>query len=92
MRLKIIIALMLAMLALTCTREGENSTRGNLKLETTREKFSYSLGYDFGPSMEHIKSGVELQLFMRGLEDYLNGQPALVSQRERQDIRSREFT
>jgi FKBP-type peptidyl-prolyl cis-trans isomerase len=92
MRSKTIVALVLPMLALTCARQGENSTRGDLKLQTTREKFSYSLGYDFGPNMEHIKSGVDLQFFMRGLEDYLNGKPALVSQPERQDIRSREFT
>ncbi|MGH7451461.1 MAG: FKBP-type peptidyl-prolyl cis-trans isomerase N-terminal domain-containing protein [bacterium] len=92
MRLKTIVALVLPMLALTCTHQGENSTRGNLKLETTREKFSYSLGYDFGPNMENIKSGLDLQMFMHGLEDYLNGKPALVPLRERQDIRSREFT
>jgi FKBP-type peptidyl-prolyl cis-trans isomerase len=92
MRSKTIVALVLAVLTLTCTRKNENSARGNLKLETTREKFSYGLGYDFGPAMEHIKSGVDLQLFMRGLEDYLNGKEALVPKSERQDIRSREFT
>lgn len=77
------------LLAISCTPQSANEKK---ELTTTREKFSYGLGYDFGPSMENIKSGVDLQLFMRGLEDYLNGKPALVPKEERDDIRSREFT
>lgn len=77
-------------LTLSCTKP-ENTKTPTAPLQTTRDKFSYALGYDFGPNMKHIKSGVDLQLFLRGLEDYLNEKPALVSEPERQDIRSREF-
>jgi len=62
------------------------------RCKPTRDKFSYALGYDFGPNMKHIKSGVELQMFMRGLEDYLNEKESLVPLEERQRLRAEEFT
>ncbi len=84
--------LLLALCSLTCTRHDKSFGGGTDKLETAREKFSYALGYDLGPSMTNIKSGIELRVFMRGLEDYFNGKPAQLDLRERQDIRSEEFT
>ncbi len=86
----LVLFLFIYILSLSCTKP-ENAKSPATPLQTTRDKFSYGLGYDFGPSMKHIKSGVDLQMFMRGLEDYLNEKPALVSAQERQDIRSREF-
>lgn len=82
----------LAALLLTCNRNENAFQSDRAKLETTREKFSYALGYDFGPNMKNIKSGVDLQYFMAGLADYLEERPALLTERERQDVRSEEFT
>jgi FKBP-type peptidyl-prolyl cis-trans isomerase len=79
-------------LVLSCADHEKSSATTPQKLTTTREKFSYALGYDFGPNMEHIKSGVELQFFMRGLEDYLNKKESLVPMDERQRLRAEEFT
>jgi len=79
-------------LVLSCADHEKSSATIPQKLSTTREKFSYALGYDFGPNMEHIKSGVELQFFMRGLEDYLNKKESLVPMDERQRLRAEEFT
>jgi FKBP-type peptidyl-prolyl cis-trans isomerase FkpA len=79
-------------LALSCAEHEKSPATTPQKLTTTREKFSYALGYDFGPNMEHIKSGVDLQFFMRGLEDYLNKKEALVPMDERQRLRAEEFT
>ncbi|MDZ7363537.1 MAG: FKBP-type peptidyl-prolyl cis-trans isomerase [candidate division KSB1 bacterium] len=84
--------LLLLWLVLSCSRHEKSSAPTSQKLTTTREKFSYALGYDFGPNMEHIKSGVDLQFFMRGLEDYLNKKEALVPMEERQRLRAEEFT
>jgi FKBP-type peptidyl-prolyl cis-trans isomerase len=75
-------------LTISCTKPENAKT----PLQTTRDKFSYALGYDFGPNMKHIKSGVELQMFMRGLEDYLNEKQSLVPLEERQRLRAEEFT
>jgi FKBP-type peptidyl-prolyl cis-trans isomerase len=85
------IILILLPLLWTCSDSPKLSKPAS-DLKTTRAKFSYSLGYDFGPSMENIKSGVDLEIFKRGLEDYLNGHPALVPKNERDQIRSEEFT
>jgi FKBP-type peptidyl-prolyl cis-trans isomerase len=41
--------------------------------------------------LENIKSGIDLELFMRGVEDYLQGKQALVPQEERSALRSQEF-
>jgi FKBP-type peptidyl-prolyl cis-trans isomerase len=79
-------------LALSCADREKSSATTPQDLTTTREKFSYALGYDFGPNMEHIKSGVDLEFFKRGLEDYLNKKESLVSMAERQRLRAEEFT
>jgi len=92
MRHKTFLVLLLSSSLCTCTQNEKQFGGAHVKLKTTREKFSYALGYDFGPSMKHIKSGVELRYFMAGLEDYFNERPALLNERERQDVRSEEFT
>jgi FKBP-type peptidyl-prolyl cis-trans isomerase len=91
MKLQTLVTLLFPCLILACRQENNKSASEQLKLETTREKFSYGLGYDFGPSLENLKSGVDIELFKRGLEDYLSGKAALVPAEERSAIRSQEF-
>lgn len=92
MRRDLFALLLSAVFCLTCSQQKKDFHSGRNKLETTREKFSYALGYDLGPNMKNIKSGVDLQYFMAGLADYLEERPSLLTERERQDIRSEEFT
>lgn len=87
---RLAILLMMPML-MTCT-ESQKIGDKQVKLETTREKFSYALGYDFGPNMKNIKAGVDLEYFMAGLADYLNEKEALLNTGERQEVRALEFT
>lgn len=91
MRRNLIVILFVSLSLLTCAQREPDFGGTKTKLETTREKFSYALGYDFGPNMKNIKSGVDLQYFMAGLADYLEEKPALLTERERQDVRSAEF-
>lgn len=91
MRHPFITVLLLGFMLLTCTTPKKIGDE-RVKLQTTREKFSYALGYDFGPNMKNIKSGVELEYFMAGLADYLNEREALLSMGERQEVRATEFT
>lgn len=81
----------LTALLFTCNQRPQTFGGDRIELETTREKFSYALGYDFGPNMKNIKSGVDLQYFMVGLAHYLEEKPSLLTERERQDVRSEEF-
>ncbi len=83
--------LLISPLLMTCT-EPKKIGAERVKLETTREKFSYALGYDFGPNMKNIKSGVDLEYFMAGLADYLNEKESLLTTGERQEVRATEFT
>src|SRR5262245_32349227 len=88
----VLVVFTLVFSVLSCTMADKAKSTSRAELKTTREKFSYGLGYDFGPNMKHIKSGVDLQMFLRGLEDYLNEKESLVPQAERQRIRAEEFT
>lgn len=92
MRHHTLAVLLLSSTLFTCSQQEAGFGGPGVKLETTREKFSYALGYDFGPNMENIKSGVELKYFMAGLEDYLKQRPPLVDQGARQQLRAEEFT
>lgn len=92
MRHHTLAVLLLSLMLLTCSQQEAGFGGPGTKLETTREKFSYALGYDFGPNMENIKSGVDLKYFMAGLEDYLKQRQPLLDQGARQQLRAEEFT
>ncbi|MEK7730025.1 MAG: FKBP-type peptidyl-prolyl cis-trans isomerase N-terminal domain-containing protein [candidate division KSB1 bacterium] len=92
MRYRALVIVPTALALLTCSQQQKKIGAEPVKLQTTREKFSYALGYDFGPNMKNLKSGVELQYFMAGLADYLNEKESLLSVGERQEVRSAEFT
>jgi FKBP-type peptidyl-prolyl cis-trans isomerase len=91
MRHHLTATLFLSFALLTCNQQQKKIGEEQVQLQTTREKFSYALGYDFGPNMKHIKSGLDLEYFMAGLADYLNEKESLLSEGERQQVRSAEF-
>lgn len=92
MRHRTLAVLLLSSTLLTCSQQEAGFGGPGTKLETTREKFSYALGYDFGPNMENIKSGVDLKYFMAGLEDYLKQRQPRLDAGARQQLRAEEFT
>ncbi len=58
------------------------------ELKTFQDKLSYVLGREVGQGLSESPSKIDLNLFMRGVEDMLNNRKSLVSQEEEEQVKT----
>lgn len=77
-KISIILLSTLLLLAIGCGKSGEDAkagtdakaaTDGPVTLETTKQKASYSIGFNIGSSLKDIKNEVDLDILINGLKD-----------------------
>lgn len=85
MKKPIIMMLVLGTLVLTMVLSVIMASQSAFK--TQREKFSYCIGVDFGKSLKRQEAdSIDLKIFMRGLEDYLNNKKLLLTDAEMKEV------
>jgi len=61
------------------------SAEENLILKDQKDRISYSFGVDTGTKMKNISTGVDLDLFIKGVKDGLSGTKPLMTDQEIRD-------
>lgn len=71
-----------------CKKSGSFS---NAEVKTPSQQLSYALGLDIGKSLKDLKTKVEIEAFIRGVEDNLNGKKPLLSDTAAEKIKREAF-
>ncbi len=58
------------------------------ELKTSQDKLSYVLGREIGQGLSESPSKIDLDLFMRGIQDTLNNRKSLVSPEEEEQVKT----
>jgi FKBP-type peptidyl-prolyl cis-trans isomerase len=58
------------------------------ELKTSQDKLSYVLGREVGQGLSESPSKINLDLFMRGIQDFLNKRQSLVSPEEEEQVKA----
>ena len=66
--------------------------KANDKLETFKDKLSYSVGSSMGASLIQIKDEVNIDVVLQGLRDMYEGKASLLSQEEAQQVQQEFVT
>jgi FKBP-type peptidyl-prolyl cis-trans isomerase FklB len=72
-----------------CFASSATQAQENKELTTTKDKTSYSMGYNIGNAWKRqgIEAGdVDLQVLIRGLDDVMAGKPSVVSDQENREL------
>jgi FKBP-type peptidyl-prolyl cis-trans isomerase len=56
------------------------------ELKTESEKLSYVMGLSVGSNLKKVSGDIDIEIFMRGIEDVLRGREILITREEAQEI------
>jgi FKBP-type peptidyl-prolyl cis-trans isomerase len=73
-----------------CKKFGSFSA-SNAEVKTPAQQLSYCLGLDIGKSLKELKTPVDMQAFVRGMEDNMNGKKSLFSDAQAEQIKRDAF-
>jgi FKBP-type peptidyl-prolyl cis-trans isomerase len=85
---------LLAAMMLVCPILGWAADKAGEKapeLKTLQEKISYVLGREVGQGLSESPSKIDLNLFMRGIQDNVNKRPSLLTPEEEEQVKT-EFS
>ncbi len=74
-----------------CKKFGSSSSSSNAEVKTPEQQLSYSLGLDIGKSLKGLKTTVDMNAFMRGVEDNLKGNKPLIEDQKAEQIKRDAF-
>jgi FKBP-type peptidyl-prolyl cis-trans isomerase len=80
----IIFTLVLVLSALVFA-SGEGKAQ-ETELKTESEKLSYVMGLSVGSNLKKVSGDIDIEIFMRGIEDVLRGREILITREEAQEI------
>ncbi len=76
--------LILSLILVAC----QVSAKDDPKLETLKDKASYSFGFNIGNNMQKQSAEIDPDILLLGLKDGLSGKEPKISEQERQDVMS----